>query len=312
MWTIRTAWSWSARGEPVIVLRTFSKVYGLAGLRVGYGVAAPEVIEAVDLVREPFNSNTPGQAGALAALGDRDHVRRTLELTRGERDGAGRGPWPRGTCACCPAWPTSSAWTSAVPRPRSSARLLRRGVIVRPLEAYGLPTVAARLDRRGRRKRAAARRARRGPGGDGLKTAPRGRDGLVIAIDGPSGRRQVHRGPRPGRPPGLHVPGHRGHVPRPRPEGPARARAPRRRGRAGRPGAPQRIELAEGGAACAWTAGRHGGDPHPRRQRRRLARVGASAGPPADGRAAAGDGPRGAGSSSTAATSVPRSSPTPT
>jgi histidinol-phosphate aminotransferase len=127
------------RGQPVVVLRTFSKVHGLAGLRVGYGVAAPEVIEAVDLVREPFNSNTPGQAGALAALGDGEHVRRTLELTRRERDGLTRDLRGRGLHVL-----PSLANFLCVDLRRPGAAvfrgLLRRGVIVRPLEAYGLPT----------------------------------------------------------------------------------------------------------------------------------------------------------------------------
>jgi histidinol-phosphate aminotransferase len=127
------------RGEPVMVLRTFSKVYGLAGLRVGYGVAAPEVIEAVDLVREPFNSNGPGQAGALAALGDHDHVRRTLDLTRRERDSLGRALAARNLHVL----PSLANFLCVdVGRPGAAVfrGLLRRGVIVRPLDGYGLPS----------------------------------------------------------------------------------------------------------------------------------------------------------------------------
>ena len=84
------------------VLRTFSKVYGLAGLRVGYGVAAPEVVEAVDIVREPFNSNVPGQAAALAALEDEAHVRRTLDLMRSEREARWPGPCASGAYLVLP------------------------------------------------------------------------------------------------------------------------------------------------------------------------------------------------------------------
>ena len=127
------------RGEPVIVLRTFSKAYGLAGLRIGYGVAAPEVIEAVDLVREPFNSNSLGQVGALAALGDREHLRRTLDLIRREREALARGLAARGLRVL----PSLANFVCVdVGRPSAAVfrALLRQGVIVRPLEAYGLAT----------------------------------------------------------------------------------------------------------------------------------------------------------------------------
>jgi histidinol-phosphate aminotransferase len=66
----------------VIVLRTFSKIVGLAGLRIGYGVAQKECIALLQRVRQPFNTNAIAQAGALAALGDTAHIRKTKALTR--------------------------------------------------------------------------------------------------------------------------------------------------------------------------------------------------------------------------------------
>ncbi len=60
-------------GAPLIVLRTFSKIYGLAGLRIGYGISHPEIISFLNRVRQPFNSSLPGQEGALAALSDEVH-----------------------------------------------------------------------------------------------------------------------------------------------------------------------------------------------------------------------------------------------
>jgi histidinol-phosphate aminotransferase len=66
----------------VVVLRTFSKIVGLAGLRIGYGVAQPECIALLQKVRQPFNVNAVAQAGALAALGDAAHIRRTKTMTR--------------------------------------------------------------------------------------------------------------------------------------------------------------------------------------------------------------------------------------
>ncbi len=61
-------------GRNVIITRTFSKIYGLAGLRVGYGIAPPSLIEALNRVRQPFNCSLVGQAAARAALKDRAHV----------------------------------------------------------------------------------------------------------------------------------------------------------------------------------------------------------------------------------------------
>ena len=66
----------------VILLRTFSKIVGLAGLRIGYGVAQKECIALLQKVRQPFNVNAVAQAGALAALDDVDHIRKTKKLTR--------------------------------------------------------------------------------------------------------------------------------------------------------------------------------------------------------------------------------------
>ena len=65
------------QGRNVIVLRTFSKIYGLAGLRIGYGVATPAIINFLNRIRPPFNANSLAQRAALAALGDDEHVARS-------------------------------------------------------------------------------------------------------------------------------------------------------------------------------------------------------------------------------------------
>ncbi|NMB45537.1 MAG: histidinol-phosphate transaminase [Firmicutes bacterium] len=72
--------SYVKAGQNVVVLRTFSKVYGLAGLRIGYGIAPPHIAELIHRVREPFNINALAQIGALAALEDEKHVRESREL----------------------------------------------------------------------------------------------------------------------------------------------------------------------------------------------------------------------------------------
>jgi histidinol-phosphate aminotransferase len=66
--------SYVKQGRNVIVLRTFSKIYGLAGLRIGYGVATAEITNFLNRIRPPFNANSLAQRAALAALGDDEHV----------------------------------------------------------------------------------------------------------------------------------------------------------------------------------------------------------------------------------------------
>jgi histidinol-phosphate aminotransferase len=75
-----------AEHERLIVCRTFSKIHGLAGLRVGYGVSTPELVGYMNRVRAPFNVGNLGQAAAIAALDDREHVRRSRELNTSERE----------------------------------------------------------------------------------------------------------------------------------------------------------------------------------------------------------------------------------
>ncbi|UQZ32400.1 histidinol-phosphate transaminase [Paenibacillus sp. PK3_47] len=66
----------------LVVLRTFSKIYGLAALRIGYGVASPEIIKLINQVREPFNTSRLAQAGALAALADQEYVQECRRLNK--------------------------------------------------------------------------------------------------------------------------------------------------------------------------------------------------------------------------------------
>lgn len=68
--------------ENIVGLRTFSKAYGLAGIRVGYGFAAPRLVDAINRAREPFDVNRLAQVAAVAALADDEHVQRTVEHNR--------------------------------------------------------------------------------------------------------------------------------------------------------------------------------------------------------------------------------------
>lgn len=67
-------------GRDILILRTFSKVYGLAGLRIGYGIAPKAIITEMDKIRGPFNTNSAAQAAALQALSDEAHLKKTVEI----------------------------------------------------------------------------------------------------------------------------------------------------------------------------------------------------------------------------------------
>ena len=73
-------------GRNVVVMRTFSKIQGLAGLRIGYGLAAKEIADVLQKTRQPFNANSIAQAGALAGIHDDEYMRRTRELTHEGRE----------------------------------------------------------------------------------------------------------------------------------------------------------------------------------------------------------------------------------
>lgn len=69
-------------GRPAVVLRTFSKIYGLAALRIGYALTTPDIAAAVEMVTEPFNVNMPAQVGAAAALDDKEHLQKSREVNQ--------------------------------------------------------------------------------------------------------------------------------------------------------------------------------------------------------------------------------------
>ncbi|MEW6221391.1 MAG: histidinol-phosphate transaminase [Thermodesulfobacteriota bacterium] len=124
---------------PVAILRTFSKAYGLAGLRIGYGVMAPEVSDLANRIRQPFNVNTLAQIGALAALADREHLAATLAMTR---EGIARLAAGVAALGCRPYPSQTNFFLVDLGRPAKPVyeAMLHRGVIVRPMAAYDLPS----------------------------------------------------------------------------------------------------------------------------------------------------------------------------
>ncbi|MFZ2507870.1 MAG: histidinol-phosphate transaminase [Steroidobacteraceae bacterium] len=127
-----------ARHPNLVVARTFSKAYGLAGLRVGYTLSHPDVANLLNRLRQPFNVSVVGLAAATAALEDCEHVEATVALNR-----RGLVRLREGLTALGLAVPPSAAnfLLCDLLRPAApvSDALLRRGVIVRPVANYGLP-----------------------------------------------------------------------------------------------------------------------------------------------------------------------------
>jgi histidinol-phosphate aminotransferase len=123
-------------GHNLLVLRTFSKIHGLAGLRVGYGVTSVEVAHALEAVRSPFNTSALAQAGALAALEDADHVARSrLENARERR--YLQAELARRRIDFIPSVANFVLVRTGMSGEDLHQCLLRAGVIVRPMEAYG-------------------------------------------------------------------------------------------------------------------------------------------------------------------------------
>lgn len=129
--------AWLSEFDNLIVSRTFSKAYGLAGLRVGFALAHPAVADLMNRVRQPFNVNSIALAAAAAALQDADFVRRTREL-----NDAGMRQMVEGVAQLGLSHIPSFGNFVSVRIPEAMAvyrRLLENGVIVRPVANYEMP-----------------------------------------------------------------------------------------------------------------------------------------------------------------------------
>lgn len=126
-------------GRYVLTLRTFSKAYGLAGLRIGYGIAPAEMVAILNRVRQPFNVNALAQTAALAALEDTAHLEETLRITEAGRRSLQSSLDELGL-SHVPSVTNFVLVDVEVEGKAVADALLRKGVIVRSMEAYGLPT----------------------------------------------------------------------------------------------------------------------------------------------------------------------------
>ena len=122
----------------LVALRTFSKAYGLAGLRIGYGIMPQSVAELLQRIRQPFNTNTLAQAAACAALGDSEHLARTLKAVH-----EGLAYLQAGLRRMQVGYFETEANFFLLDLERDAAavhqELLQQGVIVRPMGGYGYP-----------------------------------------------------------------------------------------------------------------------------------------------------------------------------
>lgn len=123
-------------GKRVVVLRTFSKMASLAGLRIGYALADPDCIALVNRIRQPFNVNTLAQVAALAALGDEAHIQRSVEAVREGMKEVSAALDAMGVRHA----PSRANFVLAEfdDAARVYEQLLQRGVIVRPMASFGL------------------------------------------------------------------------------------------------------------------------------------------------------------------------------
>ncbi len=128
---------WLARYPNLVITRTFSKAYGLAGLRVGYALSHPDVADLLNRIRQPFNVSVPALAAAAAALDDREHLDATIALNREGIEQLREGLAALGVRAPASA---GNFVLAGLGRPAVSVNvaLLHQGVIVRPLANYAL------------------------------------------------------------------------------------------------------------------------------------------------------------------------------
>jgi histidinol-phosphate aminotransferase len=126
-------------GRRVLVLRTFSKIYGLAGLRVGYGIGPEDVVQGIWKTRRAFDVSTQAQVAALASLGETADLERRRRLTHEGREALARTLREHGLQPAGPAVGNFLFAEVGDDARRLFEALLRQGAIVRPMGAFGAP-----------------------------------------------------------------------------------------------------------------------------------------------------------------------------
>ena len=122
--------------DGVILLRTFSKAYGLAGLRIGYGIAGEEIVDYLNRVRPPFNVNSIAQAAALAALDDDEHIKNSVESNKRGKEFLYR-EFERLGIKYVKTYSNFILFDVGEDADAVYDKLLRKGIIVRSMSGYG-------------------------------------------------------------------------------------------------------------------------------------------------------------------------------
>jgi len=132
-----SALSWQSQHPNVIVVRTFSKAYGLAGVRVGFSITHPTFTEVLNRVREPFNVNSLAQVAAVASLEDQAHLQKTLTCNQQGLEQITQGLKQLGL-DIIPSYTNFITFDVKKPAQPIYEKLLQHGIMIRPLINYGL------------------------------------------------------------------------------------------------------------------------------------------------------------------------------
>ncbi len=124
-------------GKPVVVLRTFSKAYGLAGLRIGYGITDESITDCLNRLRQPFNVNFAAQVAAVAALDDVEHIKRTVENNKNGMNFIIKNMTAMGL-RCIPSHSNFILVELPMDADLMYKEMLKRGIILRSMKGYGL------------------------------------------------------------------------------------------------------------------------------------------------------------------------------
>lgn len=124
-------------GNNIVILRTFSKIYGLAGLRVGYGISQPQIIKILNRARPPFNVNSLAQVAALASLKDQDQIIRSKKLIKEEKEYL-YSKLDKMKLSYIPTQANFILIKLGIKAPYIEKKLLQDGIIIRGMKAYNL------------------------------------------------------------------------------------------------------------------------------------------------------------------------------
>ncbi len=130
--------SWLQKYPNLVITRTFSKVYGLAGLRIGYSLSHPDVADLLNRVRQPFNTNTLAQVAAEAALADQAHIERSVTANSDGMQQISTAFKLMGV-EFIPSVGNFISFRTALPEQQVYQALLQEGIIIRPIGNYDLP-----------------------------------------------------------------------------------------------------------------------------------------------------------------------------